>query len=106
MLGRKLGARMGLWIPELTDDAAGLSVPTISCPKKLVGAAGDDVDPGGAARISVSAEGIRGETEHWDLGSGLETTDWKTGLGFITKGDGIRTGICCCWLEMGSWAEN
>lgn len=65
MLGRKLGARMCLWMPEFTDDAAGLSVPIVSCPKKVEGAAGEAVDPAGAARISASAEGIiKGETEH------------------------------------------
>lgn len=41
MLGRKLGARMGLWMPEFTDEAAGLRELTMSCPRKAAeGAAG------------------------------------------------------------------
>lgn len=40
VLGRKFGARMGLWMSEVTGGAAGLSVPSISCPKYAGGAPG------------------------------------------------------------------
>lgn len=73
VLGRKLGARIGLCMSELTAGAAGLRVLSKSCPRKAVGAADGAAEAVGAARGSGPAGSImRGELARW--GSGLGTT--------------------------------
>ena len=53
VLGRKLGARMGLWISEFIDGTADLRELNISCPKKAPEAdGGGAAGPGGAVRSS------------------------------------------------------
>lgn len=95
-LGRKLGARMGLWMSEFTDGTGALRELSISCPKKVVGAAGGAAGPVGATRGSEpGGSTMSGETEHRGWGSDLGTTDWKTGLGCSTYGAGSKPGTWC-----------
>lgn len=104
MLGRKLGARMGLGASRLTE--AGFNVLSISCPRYPAGPAG-----GAAGAGSGTVDGTRrGETGHRAWGSDLGTAAGRPGLGCSLYTVGSRPGPEAArekgrmGVEPGSWA--